>query len=157
MPQWLSEPFTVKFTAGFSDSLHLAWKIIDKTCCQQHVNYLVYTWANGTIHAKISNKKYCLNSTCSIANCIDTKTKMNIKIFNIIELYLIVTIVKNTLFSVCFRSSVYNFWDYFTSICYCFPQTWWPFSNRTGRTAFFVLVWPVIVHLLLTYLFRRRR
>ncbi|XP_052258659.1 acyl-CoA-binding domain-containing protein 5-like isoform X2 [Dreissena polymorpha] len=34
---------------------------------------------------------------------------------------------------------------------------WWPFNSQTGRTAFFFLVWPVIVHILLTYMFRRRR
>ncbi|XP_060068025.1 acyl-CoA-binding domain-containing protein 5-like isoform X2 [Ylistrum balloti] len=34
---------------------------------------------------------------------------------------------------------------------------WWPFPSLTGRTFFFVFVWPFIVHWLLTRMFRRRR
>ncbi|XP_060578829.1 acyl-CoA-binding domain-containing protein 5-like [Ruditapes philippinarum] len=34
---------------------------------------------------------------------------------------------------------------------------WGPFANRTGRAAFFFLVWPILVHLALSYFFRRRR
>ncbi|XP_033732077.1 acyl-CoA-binding domain-containing protein 5-like isoform X2 [Pecten maximus] len=34
---------------------------------------------------------------------------------------------------------------------------WWPFPSLTGRTFFFVFVWPFVVHWLLTRMFRRRR
>ncbi|XP_069119913.1 acyl-CoA-binding domain-containing protein 5-like isoform X2 [Argopecten irradians] len=34
---------------------------------------------------------------------------------------------------------------------------WWPFPTLTGRTFFFVFVWPFVVHWLLTRMFRRRR
>ncbi|OWF56064.1 Acyl-CoA-binding domain-containing protein 5 [Mizuhopecten yessoensis] len=34
---------------------------------------------------------------------------------------------------------------------------WWPLPSLTGRTFFFVFVWPFVVHLLLTRVFRRRR
>ncbi|KAL4228486.1 Acyl-CoA binding domain containing 5 [Mactra antiquata] len=33
----------------------------------------------------------------------------------------------------------------------------WPFTSSTGRMAFFFLIWPVLVHIFLTYMFRRRR
>ncbi|XP_053408964.1 acyl-CoA-binding domain-containing protein 5-like isoform X2 [Mercenaria mercenaria] len=34
---------------------------------------------------------------------------------------------------------------------------WGPFANRAGRAAFFFLVWPIVVHLALSYFSRRRR